>query len=382
VCWVDIVLEGGGKISNFLTCEGVDTSLGGTSDLTLINGTEASGQTTISFSRLLVTGDSKDTALGSSSVYLIWAYGTADGSGTTFAKHVNTGSMLVNLLGGASATNASSSVNLTGQIISSNSSELWRITATTPQYSSATGSFKAWWTIDSQAKTFTMTMQGQTNGWISVGFGTTPFMPNSDVVVGWVSNADMTVKCFDSWSPDNNQPQGMLSDIFAFNYEDDVSLGSTNNITLLQAMQSGGLTTIQFSRALNTSDRFDYAIDNTPFYLTFALGSSDGFGTMYGKHYETGNALVSFLDAGNGSAVFVPPVANVSGSGVLSSNRTSPQFTSPNGSFKAWWAINGSAIQFTMWANTTGWVSVGISNTPFMTAADMIVVCQNHTFLL
>ncbi len=134
----------------------------------------------MTFSRALVTGDSKDTAITRGSLYLIWAYGSADGSGTTYPKHINTGAGLVNLL---SAPGNSTPVNLTGMVLAGNSTTLRQLLATTPQVTSSTGHFKAWWSINATTQTFTFTMQGVTTGWISVGFSDTPFMTSSDAVV-------------------------------------------------------------------------------------------------------------------------------------------------------------------------------------------------------
>lgn len=166
--------------SAILDFPAVDTSFGGTSDAVLINGTEIAGTTTIRFARKLNTGDRYDTVIGSSGLYLVWAYGTTDGSGTTYAKHASTGSGMVYFL---SQPGNATPVNLTGQIIAGNSSSLSAIVATTPQMTSTTKNFKVWWSINSSTGVFTMTMQGNTTGWISVGFSDTPFMTDVDMVV-------------------------------------------------------------------------------------------------------------------------------------------------------------------------------------------------------
>lgn len=49
-------------------------------------------------------------------------------------------------------------------------------------------------------------------------------------------------------------------------------------------------------------------------------------------------------------------------------------FTSPPGDFYATWEINGTEVTFFVTAQTTGWAGLGISNTPDMVAADIILV--------
>lgn len=171
----------------------VDTSFGGTSDYSSLNGSEISGTTTIRFSRKLNTGDAYDTVIGQNGLYLIWAYGTSDGSGTTYPKHASTGSGMVYFL---SQPGNATPANLTGQIIAGNSSSLQAIVKSTPQVT--IGNFKAWWSINASSKVFTLTMQGNTSGWVSVGFADTPFMTNSDVVV--CRDSDVIVSSRRRWA--------------------------------------------------------------------------------------------------------------------------------------------------------------------------------------
>jgi hypothetical protein len=81
--WVD----GNGDVSIFdaysLNAIGADhppdTTLGGTADILLFNGSEDSGFTTLEFARLLSTGDENDNSIPSNgSIPIIWAYGNQD----------------------------------------------------------------------------------------------------------------------------------------------------------------------------------------------------------------------------------------------------------------------------------------------------------------
>ena len=171
--------------------QAVDTSLGGTNDYTLLNSSVASGVTTISFSRLLNTGDSKDVVIGNSSMFLVWAYATTIGSGSTYPKHSATGSAMVNFLNAGNVNTPPNSTNATGgggvggQVVtaSSNNTFLLQTIARTPQYVNPSAAFKAWWSIDSNLTVANITMQCNTTGWVGIGFSDYPVMAPADVVV-------------------------------------------------------------------------------------------------------------------------------------------------------------------------------------------------------
>jgi hypothetical protein len=88
----------------------------------------------------------------------------------------------------------------------------------------------------------------------------------------------------------------------------------------------------------------------------------------------------------NGSAIYTPPTlgsgnsTNISLSS-LGVNPSSPNFSTAIGDVKVWWSIANDNITFTVYANTTGWVSIGISNTPFMPYADLYMV-KERGFIL
>jgi hypothetical protein len=64
-----------------------DPILGGTADITVFNGTEINGETTIEFKRSLETGDSYDKSLPlSEEVTIIWAIGASDTFGEQHTK--------------------------------------------------------------------------------------------------------------------------------------------------------------------------------------------------------------------------------------------------------------------------------------------------------
>lgn len=203
-------------------------------------------------------------------------------------------------------------------------------------------------------------MQGATTGWISVGFTDTPFMTSSDVVVGWVDDTSLAVTCLDSWSPDYNQP----------NVDTHFFEGSSD-IRNISASQQDGKTTIVFTRNITSKDPYDYSFPAGGFFLTYALGASDGFGTAYAKHVEANSQYVSLFPTTSTSA----PITTQSNSSISTTTPLTPNFVSPNGDMKVWWTVSSPNITVTAWAATSGYISVGFASAPFMTNADVYTVC-------
>ena len=158
-----------------------DTAQGGRSDTTLLAAFESNGGTTMQFTRRLVTGDSRDVTVTNGTLSLLWAYNTQDGVGAQYSKHVATGSARVVFWGNSDASG--SGTGTAAGPLASNSSQLLAVLAKAPQLNSSTGNFKAWWSINASSGVFTLTMQGRTTGWVSVGLSDSPFMTSSDVVV-------------------------------------------------------------------------------------------------------------------------------------------------------------------------------------------------------
>ena len=203
-----------------------------------------------------------------------------------------------------------------------------------------------------------------------MGIAATPFMPVSDVYVGWVSSLG-TPTLLDCWSPDYLQPQP------------DTAQGGRSDTTLLAAFESNGGTTMQFTRRLVTGDSRDVTVTNGTLSLLWAYNTQDGVGAQYSKHVATGSARVVFWGnsdaSGSGPSVPTGPVASNSTQLAAIVARV-PQFNSSSGNLKAWWSINASSGEFTltMQGRTNGWISFGFGDTPLMVDADMMVslICR------
>jgi hypothetical protein len=141
-----------------------------------------------------------------------------------------------------------------------------------------------------------MTITANTTGWVAVGFSNDQLMTNTDMVTGGV-NADGTL---------------YLNDRFAINHGAP-AIDATQNATPITqtSSESNGVTTLTFTRLLNTGDTTgDFNLTNGSYYLLWAYGSSDTFG----RHTARGASAspISFT-----APVPVPAAAWLFGSGLL-----------------------------------------------------------------
>jgi hypothetical protein len=95
----------------------------------------------------------------------------------------------------------------------------------------------------------------ETTGWVAMAVQPGSKMKDADMVLGFVDGDETTV--YDQYSTGTFGP-----------HSSDAELGGTDDILDYGGSESGGLTTIEFKRALNTGDEYDL-----PF--STAYGSSD-----------------------------------------------------------------------------------------------------------
>ena len=117
-----------------------------------------------------------------------------------------------------------------------------------------------------------MALKARTTGWIAVGIGASSFMKDADVVLGYVDGSGKAV-VLDCFSTGNYGP-----------HPPDPELGGADNLIAAGGSESGGWTTIEFSRPLNSpDDRFDNDIDaSVSTKIIWAIGSSDDPSAQHG----------------------------------------------------------------------------------------------------
>ena len=139
---------------------------------------------------------------------------------------------------------------------------------------------------------------------------------------------------------------------------------------------------ISFTRALVTGDAStDVAIGNAALFLLWAYSPVAGYSpSIYGQHTVYGSTYVNLVSAGNvgtppptvAPTTPVPTTPGPPTSPPVASNATG--YTSPDGVLSVAWTVNASSITFTLVANVTGWVSVGLNpSSGVMAGSDMYV---------
>eukprot|EP01124_Arcella_intermedia_P004549 TRINITY_DN1257_c0_g1_i11.p1 TRINITY_DN1257_c0_g1~~TRINITY_DN1257_c0_g1_i11.p1 ORF type:complete len:1135 (+),score=161.40 TRINITY_DN1257_c0_g1_i11:40-3444(+) len=279
------------------------------------------------FDRLLVTGDNRDYDITPGTGQgLIWA-GAKSFSGTSYPDHkANYGSSFVDF-GAPTSCDAPS---------------------TPGGFSSSTG-FKVTWTLD-DAKTminFTMSYNNAGSGWLAIGISSTPLMTNSDMYSGWITNNVVTL--YDGWCTGQTVP--------AADTTSNIIPGSVSGSVV------GGLTTISFSRLIDTGDSAkDYTITSSPAALMVAWGPCTTGCAVgnYPKHTAYDSAFVNFLST-NGSASPPPSSDGVTVPNDPTKDPVGTTLSNADGSFTVTYQIVADKIIFKMVATTTGWISIGFS---------------------
>ncbi|NYT07332.1 MAG: hypothetical protein GKC05_03640 [Methanomicrobiales archaeon] len=92
-----------------------------------------------------------------------------------------------------------------------------------------------------------MGLWGQTTGFVAIGFEPSSAMKDADMVLGYVAGGQSTV--LDQYATGTFGP-----------HPSDTELGGSYDILASGGSESGGVTVIEFSRNLDTGDRFDKAL--------------------------------------------------------------------------------------------------------------------------
>jgi len=266
-----------------------DSSQGGSASATGISGSQSAQGTIVQFTRLLSSSDVRDVSLTvGASVRLVWAYGSADGSGTTFAEHINSGFANVVLNNPTTTTTPSltTSFGANSSVVPTTTAVITTATTTTSPLAQASASSKGvtvQWTVNRTANTIRFVAQWATTGWIALAVANEAKMYPADPIVAWVDDGDRSVRTIDTWSTDYNQPVA------------DSLIGGTVGVFDVTGSQSSSSTTVSFSRNLTSTDAKDISISDRGMYLLIAYGSSDGFNNNFAKHEATSMFSVNFV---------------------------------------------------------------------------------------
>ncbi|PRP84216.1 ferric reductase-like transmembrane protein [Planoprotostelium fungivorum] len=302
-----------------------DEEIGGTSDVTDIQGQETSSGTTISFRRRLSTKDQHDMQFGLGmnpdsilESFVIYASSSNDGQ----PKSANVTQIQID------------GHNSQGQEFQELVLPLQPLKISTPgYYATAQGDMKVNWTLSEDGKALDFVLLGNTTGYISIGFNNRTDMIGADAIIAWVDDANLTsVGIIDSFCLNNTKPSA-----------DTRFVGGRQDVYNVSGLQRDGWTLIRFSRPIDTGDR---RLDGPGIYLLLAWGTKDG--PSYNFHGKNTDSAPMW---------FVSPVG---------------QYKTTN--FTLSWVSDCTRfITFTMTTNAKGYMAMGLNDVCGMNKTDMYV---------
>ncbi len=125
------------------------------------------------------------------------------------------------------------------------------------------GKFTVYWRNDNEY--LYMALEGQTTGWVAIGFEPSTAMKDADMIMGWVKDGKATV--VDAYSTGLYGP-----------HPPDEKLGGSNDILEYAGKEENGYTVIEFKRKLNTGDKYDKAFKpGQEIKFIFAMADADDF---------------------------------------------------------------------------------------------------------
>lgn len=137
------------------------------------------------------------------------------------------------------------------------------------------GRYAVHWKND--AENLHMALDGQTNGFIAIGFEPTQAMKDADMVMGWVSDGNATALDLYSTGIYGPHPQ-------------DEDLGGRDDILTFGGTESNNRTVIEFKRKMNTGDQFDKAFQpGQRVNIIWSMSSSDALAV---RHNARGESMI------------------------------------------------------------------------------------------
>ena len=132
------------------------------------------------------------------------------------------------------------------------------------------GNFKILWQVEGE--TVFMAIEAKAPGWVALGFEPTSVMANADMIFGLVGEGK-DVQAVDAWST------GMFGP-----HPPDADQGGKNSILSFAGSRKDGKVLFEFSRLLNTGDKFDKVIPKTGnFKMIWAYGPNLKFNATHSK---------------------------------------------------------------------------------------------------
>lgn len=241
-------------ISN--TQHSADISLGGTSDVTLLGGSEASGISELEFLIPLNSGDQYDQIMIAGESYpIILAMGSADDF-TSFHSAAAFASINLNEEGNGADESFTSGGDISNDDDTSGFNEV------------SSDDFSLRWKVIGDS--LRCMLRAQTSGWVAVGFDPEEDMDQANLIIGYVRENTTYVR--DDWGTSETA------------HAADTDLGGVNNVTRVFGRQEGSFTEIRFTIPLNSGDIFDKILIPGQSYniiVARGLNNADNFDSMH-----------------------------------------------------------------------------------------------------
>lgn len=97
------------------------------------------------------------------------------------------------------------------------------------------------WKVDGD--TLHAKVSAKTKGWVAVGFNPSKLMKDANFILGYVKDGEVTV--VDHFGDKST------------GHSADEKLGGTSDVTVVGGSEEGGVTTIEFTIPMNSSDKYD-----------------------------------------------------------------------------------------------------------------------------
>lgn len=248
-----------------------DKDQGGSDDVDSSDAEEVGGWTTVEFRRDLDTGDGLDHVIpDTGNMTIVWATGPTD---DWTQRHSRAGEGFLKMGGGGSVEPPPAGGDLDGVI--SDGEYPFMVTA-------AGNDLELHWKVEGTTVQFGI--KARTNGWVAIGLEPTTIMKDADMYFGWVQGGTPTA--VDAWSTGAFGP-----------HPRDTDQGGTHDITSYGATESGGWTTLELLRDLDTGDAKDRRVPAIgKLDVIWAVGVNDDWNE---QHSMRGSMTI---DMGTGEA--------------------------------------------------------------------------------
>lgn len=191
-------------------------------------------------------------------------------------------------------------------------------------------------------------LTANTSGWVAVGFNPSNMMQDANFIIGYVQGNNTQIR--DEWGTGTTT------------HSSDISLGGTDDVTIISGSESGGNTEIEFSIPLDSGDEYDQVLELEQTYtIILARGNSDDFSGFHTAADYTSISLQQSGGGGNG------------GNGSYELPDTTQYLSLQAGDISYYWLVEDDSLRCVLRAPTSGWIGIGFDPENVMQNANFIM---------